>query len=127
VEGFKLGQFFTVEVATCFALMPPGTAGRSYQTKDLPSDGDLAWEEFGCGEIRDDGLFLRDDQKWNSTLCGWARLRTELAVRASTGLRRGEFVVWVRFERGRAVQVARDEGSVLVRTLAESLPDHWRR
>lgn len=61
-----MSDFSHIGVDADFALLPEPTCGRNYQSKDLPEDNG----ESVCvdGDVRADGMFVRQDDPWEFSI-----------------------------------------------------------
>ncbi|MBA9859178.1 hypothetical protein [Ralstonia insidiosa] len=99
-----MSDFSTIKIAKDCGLFPVAArTGWSFQSKDMPDDG-----EYSCcvdGEIDATGRFVRVDDRgrfWNPELNGWIHLRIEFE--------RSDLELVCRFADGRVVEVRDGHG-----------------
>lgn len=108
-----MSDFSHVGVDANFSLFPAPARGRSYQTKDLPDSDDGACVD---GDVRVDGLFVRQNGTANHSLNGWVRLIAEF----------GPYEFALRFQDGRAVEAIQGRHVPSGGVMAGRSPCDWR-
>lgn len=88
-----MSDFSHIGVDANFALFPEPARGRNYQSKDLPEDNGKSV----CvdGDVRADGMFVRQDGQLDLSLNGWIRLISDF----------GPWEFSILFQDGRAIEV----------------------